>query len=61
MLALLHCKSRDCRASFEAEGTRQAIDRLRCPDCGGPLLAKGWADATPRDGIRREAHLRRAA
>ena len=61
MLALLHCTSPACRATFEAEGTRQAIDRLSCPDCGGPLQAKGWADAAPREGMRREAQLRRAA
>ena len=61
MLALLHCESRDCRASFEAEGSREAIAGLRCADCGGPLHAKGWADAEPPGSPGREPELRRAA
>ena len=64
MLALLLCESRECRATFEAEGTREAIGRLRCADCGGPLHAKGWADAEPHDNndsAGPDAELRRAA
>jgi hypothetical protein len=61
MLALLLCESRECCATFEAEGTREAIGRLRCADCGGPLQATGWADAEPRGSSGREAELRRAA
>lgn len=61
MLALLLCQDRECRSAYEAEGSRDSIDLLRCADCGGPLLAKGWADAEPRERGGREAELRRAA
>jgi hypothetical protein len=62
MLALLVCKDRECRASFEAEGSRDSIERLHCQDCGGRLHALAYADS--RDSAppgRREATLRRAA
>ena len=61
MIALLHCESVSCLAAFEAEGSREEIDKLRCADCGGPLIAKGWADAQPQQNVRREIQLRRAA
>lgn len=61
MLALLHCESRSCRAAFEAEGTREAISELRCPDCDSHLKATGWADAEPREHTMLRPELRRAA
>jgi hypothetical protein len=62
MLALLLCEDRECRAAFEAEGGADAIGALRCEDCGGPLAAVGYADATPREGGRGgPAEMRRAA
>jgi hypothetical protein len=62
MLALLLCEDRNCRAAFEAEGFADAIEELRCEDCGGPLKAVGYADAEPRQGQHRGAlEVRRAA
>ena len=45
MLARLVCSDRECRAAFEAEGTRASIEALRCEDCGGPLQAVAYADS----------------
>jgi hypothetical protein len=62
MLALLLCEDRECRAAFEAEGNPDAIEEVRCQDCGGPLRAVGWADAdrgSSRPG--RHPDVRRAA
>jgi hypothetical protein len=62
MLALLVCEDRECRAAFEAEGNTDAIEEIRCQDCGGPLRAVGWADAdhgSYRPG--RHPDVRRAA
>ncbi|HYN22629.1 MAG TPA: hypothetical protein VE078_16845 [Thermoanaerobaculia bacterium] len=61
MLALLVCRDRTCRAAFEAEGSREAINELRCEDCGGPLRAVGWANAEPTHRPGREVDVRRAA
>ena len=61
MLALLVCENRECRASFEAEGSAEAIDELRCQDCGGPLRAVGYADAEPAKGGGSTPEVRRAA
>ena len=61
MLALLVCRNRDCRAAFEAEGSREAINDLLCEDCGGPLRAVGWANAEPAKRPGREVDVRRAA
>jgi hypothetical protein len=61
MLALLVCENRTCRASFEAEGSAEAIDDLRCQDCGGPLHAVGYADAEPAKGGGGTPEVRRAA
>ncbi len=62
MVALLVCQNRDCRAAFEAEGDREAIEALRCEDCNAPLHAAGYADA-PDSGVppSREVSVRRAA
>jgi hypothetical protein len=62
MVALLVCRDRECRATFEAEGSRDSIETLRCEDCGGQLRAVAFADS--RDSgppMRREATMRRAA
>ncbi len=62
MLARLVCSDRECRAAFEAEGTRDSIEALRCEDCGGPLQAVAYADSqdsAPVEG--REISVRRAA
>jgi hypothetical protein len=62
MLALLVCEDRECRAAFEVEGHADAIEKVRCQDCGGPLRAVGWADAEegePKAG--RQPDVRRAA
>ena len=61
MLALLVCRDRNCRAAFEAEGSREAINELRCEDCGGPLRAVGWANAEASHRPSREVDVRRAA
>ena len=61
MLALLVCRDRNCRATFEAEGDRGAINELRCEDCGGPLKALGWANAESAHTTGREVDVRRAA
>ena len=61
MLALLVCRDRNCRAAFEAEGSREAINELQCEDCGGPLRAVGWANAEPSHRPGREVDVRRAA
>jgi hypothetical protein len=61
MLALLVCRNRTCRAAFEAEGSREAINQLRCEDCGGGLKAVGWANAEPSRVSGREVDVRRAA
>ncbi len=61
MLALLVCRDRTCRAAFEAEGSREAINGLRCEDCGGELKAVGWANAEPSRVAGRELDVRRAA
>ncbi len=61
MLALLVCRDRNCRAAFEAEGTREAINELHCEDCGGPLRAVGWANAEASHRPGREVDVRRAA
>jgi hypothetical protein len=62
MLALLLCEDRECRAAFEAEGSADAIQALRCEDCGGPLAALGYADAAPADHAPGgTAEMRRAA
>jgi len=61
MLALLVCRDRNCRAAFEAEGSREAIGELHCEDCGGPLRAVGWANAEPSYRPGREVDVRRAA
>jgi hypothetical protein len=62
MVALLVCKDRECRATFEADGSRDSIETLNCLDCGGPLHAVAYAesqDSAPP--ASREAVLRRAA
>ena len=62
MVALLVCGDRECRATFEAEGSRDSIETLRCEDCGGQLHALAYADS--RDAGTsplREATMRRAA
>ena len=62
MVALLVCRDRECRATFEAEGSQDSIELLRCEDCGGPLHAIGYADSRESGPpARREATLRRAA
>ena len=61
MLALLVCRDRNCRATFEAEGSREAISELHCEDCGGLLRAVGWANAEPSYRPSREVDVRRAA
>ncbi len=61
MLALLVCRDRSCRATFEAEGSREAIGELHCEDCGGPLHAVGWANAEPPRRLGGEIDVRRAA
>ena len=61
MLALLVCRDRDCRAAFEAEGSREAIAELRCEDCGGSLKPMGWADAEDRAAQGDWISVRRAA
>jgi hypothetical protein len=62
MVALLVCQDRECRATFEAEGSRDSIEMLRCEDCGGPLHAVAYADSQDSSPpARREATLRRAA
>jgi hypothetical protein len=61
MLALLICENRQCRAAFEAEGATDAIEQLRCQDCGGPLHAVGYADAEPQKGHGSTPEVRRAA
>jgi len=61
MLALLVCRDRNCRATFEAEGSREAISELHCEDCGGLLRAVGWANAEPSYRPGREVDVRRAA
>ena len=61
MLALLVCRERDCRATFEAEGEREAILELRCEDCRGPLHAVGWADSEPGPIADDRIEVRRAA
>lgn len=61
MVALLVCQDRECRATFEAEGSHDSIETLRCEDCGGPLHALAYADSQESGPARREATLRRAA
>jgi hypothetical protein len=62
MVALLVCRNRECRATFEAEGSRDSIERLRCEDCGEHLHAIAYADSQDSGSpARREATLRRAA
>lgn len=61
MLAMLICRDRDCRAGFEAEGSREAIEELKCEDCGGPLHLTGWAAADPSERSSRPIDVRRAA
>ncbi len=61
MLALLVCENRECRASFEAEGSADAIGELRCEDCEGRLIAVGYADAEPSKGHGSTPEVRRAA
>ena len=34
MVAILVCQDRKCRATFEAEGSRDSIEHLHCQDCG---------------------------
>ncbi len=48
MLALLLCEDRECRATFEADGSPEALKKIACLDCGGPLRPLGYADAEPR-------------
>jgi hypothetical protein len=61
MLAILVCQDRECRATYEVEGTREAIAAVRCEDCDGPLRAMAYADAEPglrppaRTDVRRRA------
>lgn len=62
MVALLVCEDRECRATFEAEGSHDSIETLRCEDCGGPLHAVAYADSRESGPPqRREATMRRAA
>jgi len=62
MVALLVCRDRECRATFEAEGSQDSIELLRCEDCGGPLYAIAYADSSEsQPHSRREATMRRAA
>ena len=62
MVALLVCQDRECRATFEAEGSRHSIEALRCEDCGGPLRAVAYADSKDSSPPERgEAIVRRAA
>jgi len=62
MVALLVCGDRECRATFEAEGSRDSIETLRCEDCGGRLHALAYADSSESGTPpRREATMRRAA
>ena len=62
MVALLVCRDRECRATFEAEGSRDSIETLRCEDCGGSLHAVAYADSRDSEPhSRREATMRRAA
>ena len=62
MVALLVCRDRACRATFEAEGSRDSIEALRCEDCGAHLHAVAYADSRESGPTsRREATLRRAA
>ena len=61
MLALLLCENHECRAAFEAEGSADAVGELRCEDCGGPLVAVGYADAEPQKGHGSTPEVRRAA
>ena len=63
MVALMVCRDRECRATYEAEGSQDSIETLSCEDCGGPLHAVGYADSKDSGPpMRREATtLRRAA
>jgi hypothetical protein len=62
MVALLVCRDRECRATFEAEGSQDSIEMLRCEDCGGLLHAVAYADSRESGPpARREATMRRAA
>ncbi len=62
MVAILVCRDRECRATFEAEGSRDSIETLSCEDCGGPLHAVAYADSRESEPTsRREATMRRAA
>lgn len=62
MLALLVCEDRECRAAFEAEGTPESVEEIRCSDCGGALRAVGYADAEPgRAPYGDKPDVRRAA
>jgi hypothetical protein len=62
MVAILVCRDRECRATFEADGSRDSIETLSCEDCGGPLRAVAYADSRESEpNSRREATMRRAA
>lgn len=58
---MLICRDHDCRAAFEAEGTREAIEELRCEDCGVGLHATAWAAAEHADESASPIDVRRAA
>ena len=61
MLALLVCEDRECRATFEAEGTADAIAQISCEDCGGPLRAMGYADSEEDRRVPGRLDVRRRA